>query len=110
MSSSLQNPFSAVLPTTDAPERPIKIFVTEKGFEPAAVDVKVGESVILMILRRTDRTCAREIVIDEAGIHQSLPVGIPVRIVLTPASPGQIIFGCAMKKMVRGVLNVVPAA
>ncbi len=108
LSSKLSSKFSSTL-SPPAAERPVKITVTERGFEPATVDVKAGEPVTLMILRKTERTCAREIVIDEAGIRESLPIGVPVRVAFTPERSGTIVYGCAMGKMVRGALNVLPA-
>jgi plastocyanin domain-containing protein len=86
--------------------REIDIAVTEQGFEPPTIDVSKGAPVILVVTRKTERTCAREIVIDELAVREKLPIGVPVRIAITPTNPGQIAFGCAMGKMVRGTLNV----
>jgi plastocyanin domain-containing protein len=85
--------------------RRIPINVTEAGFEPALVRVRSGEPVVLSITRRTARTCAREIVIDELGVHTPLPVGEKVEVPITVTSPGRLKFGCAMGKMISGVLE-----
>ena len=85
--------------------RRIAITVTERGFQPALVTVRAGEPVTLVITRRTDRTCARDFVLAARGIKQPLPLGRPVEIRLTPDSPGDLRFACAMD-MVAGTLRV----
>ena len=85
----------------------IRIQVTARGFEPARVRIGRDEATTLVVTRKTQFTCAREIVIDELGIHEDLPLGEPVRITLTPRTSGPMKFGCAMGKMVGGVVDVV---
>jgi plastocyanin domain-containing protein len=84
----------------------IEMAVTEKGFEPDVVTVKKGEPVTLVITRKTDKTCAKEIVIDEAKINTKLPLGKPVKVTFTPKKAGELKYGCAMDKMIGGVLKV----
>ena len=84
----------------------IEMAVTEKGFEPAVVKVKKGEPVTLVITRKTEKTCATEIVIDEEKISTKLPLGKPVTVTFTPKKAGDMKYGCAMGKMIGGVLKV----
>lgn len=84
----------------------VEIKVTEKGFEPANVAVKKGQPVTLVITRTTDKTCATEIVIDDYGIKTALPLNAAVKVSFTPKKAGELKYGCAMNKMVGGVLNV----
>ena len=85
----------------------IRIQVTARGFEPARVRIARDETTTLVVTRKTQFTCAREIVIDELGIHEDLPLGEPVLITLTPRTSGPMKFGCAMGKMIGGVVEVV---
>ena len=87
--------------------RELHIQVTERGFEPARVRIARDEATTLIVTRKTERTCAREIVMDELGIREALPLGEPVRISLTPRKSGPMKFGCAMGKMISGVVDVV---
>lgn len=80
--------------------------VTDKGFEPQNLRVKKGEPVTLVITRKSDATCATEIVIDEHGIHTPLPLGKPVTVTFTPKKSGELHYGCAMKKMIGGVIRI----
>lgn len=84
----------------------VEMAVTEKGFEPAAVTVKKGEPVTLVITRKTESTCAKEIVIDEHNVNTKLPLNKAVKVTFTPKKSGQLKYGCAMDKMIGGVLTV----
>ena len=84
----------------------IALNVTENGFQPHEVHVTAGTPVSLRVTRRTERTCARRLVIEEHGIAQELPLGKTVRIDFTPSVAGTLVYGCAMDKMVAGVIVV----
>jgi len=84
----------------------VQMKVTDKGFEPATVTVKKGEPVTLVITRTTDATCATDIVIDDYGIKTALPLNKPVTVTFTPKKAGDLAYGCAMGKMIGGVLKV----
>ncbi len=85
----------------------VAMSVTEKGFEPANIQVKKGEPVTLTITRKTDTTCATEIVIDEHKIKTPLPLNKPVTITFTPSKTGTLKYGCAMNKMIGGVITII---
>jgi plastocyanin domain-containing protein len=90
-----------------APQRgTLQMLVTEAGFEPSSVKVKRGEPLELVITRKTDSTCAKEIVIDEYGINTPLPLNTAVKVAFTPTKSGELKYGCAMDKMIGGVLLV----
>jgi len=84
----------------------IAMSVTEAGFEPSSLTVKRGEPVRLVITRKTDATCAKDIVVDEYAVHTPLPLNKPVRVTFTPTKSGTLRYGCAMDKMVSGVITV----
>jgi plastocyanin len=87
--------------------RTINITVTENGFEPTPITVKKGEPITLVVTRKTDATCAKQIVLDEEKIKQDLPLDQPVKISFTPKRAGELKYGCAMGKMMSGVIKVV---
>jgi plastocyanin domain-containing protein len=80
--------------------------VTDKGFEPQNVRVHKGQPVTLVITRKSDATCATEIVIDEHGIKTPLPLNKAVTVRFTPKKTGELKYGCAMQKMIGGVITV----
>jgi plastocyanin domain-containing protein len=84
----------------------VQMRVTEAGFEPSSVKVKKGQPLELVITRKTDKTCAKEIVIDEYAINTPLPLDKAVTVAFTPTKSGELKYGCAMDKMIGGVLFV----
>src|SRR5450631_2201006 len=84
----------------------IAMAVTEEGFVPSRVPAKKGQPITLAITRKTDRTCAREIVFQGQDGKTPLPLGKTVDVVYTPKASGELKFGCAMGMMVSGVLAV----
>jgi plastocyanin domain-containing protein len=85
--------------------RVIEMQVTGEGFVPSQIKVKKGEKVRLVITRKTDRTCATEIVIKGYGINTPLPLDKAVTVELTPKTSGEIRYACSMN-MIGGVLFV----
>jgi len=88
------------------PGQKVEMKVTDKGFEPENVTVKKGQPVTLVITRTTEKTCATDIVIDEYGIKTALPLNKAVEVSFTPKKAGKLAYGCAMGKMIGGVLTV----
>ena len=83
----------------------VKVAVTDAGFVPAQVNVRSGESVVLLVTRTTDETCAKEIVIADQHIRRELPLNQEVRIAFTPEKQGELRYACGMD-MVAGTLRV----
>jgi plastocyanin domain-containing protein len=92
-------------PAAATTARKIEMSVTEDGFVPAEIKVKQGEALALSITRKTDKTCATEIVIREYGINQKLPLGKTVTVNLTAKKAGKVRYACAMD-MIAGTLVV----
>jgi plastocyanin domain-containing protein len=94
-------------PAPAAVEKPaaqvIEMSVTKAGFEPSLVKVKVGQPVKLMVTRKTDQTCAKDIVIKDYGIKQPLPLNQTVAVDFTPPKAGSTRFACAMD-MIAGTI------
>ena len=86
--------------------RRIELAVTTDGFVPDNVRLKANEPVTLVVTRKTDETCATEILIDGTDINAPLPLDKPVEVAWTPTKAGQVKFGCAMDKMIGGILLV----
>jgi plastocyanin domain-containing protein len=86
--------------------RVISLSVTEKGFEPSPITLSKDEPVKLVVTRKTDHTCATELVMKDYNIHTSLPLNQPVEIAFTPTKTGTLTYGCAMNQMVSGTFQV----
>jgi plastocyanin domain-containing protein len=97
---------AAVTPVKGTRAQKVEMAVTEQGFVPATVAVKKGQTVQLVITRKTDSTCAKDILVEGTDIHQQLPLNKPVTVSFTPEKSGELRYGCGMNKMVGGVLRV----
>jgi plastocyanin domain-containing protein len=86
----------------------VEITVTEKGYEPEKIAVKKGEPVTLVFTRKTEKTCANEVVMDTGTekINKPLPLNQPVEFAITFAKSGEIKYGCSMDKMIAGYVTV----
>jgi hypothetical protein len=84
----------------------VKILVTEKGFEPATVNLRAGSPARLTFVRTTDKTCGTEVVFPSLSLRRALPLNEPVAIEFTPAQSGDVVFVCGMN-MLKGVVVVV---
>lgn len=89
--------------------RTIEIAVTQNGFEPARVRVTKGEPLKLIVTRKTEDTCAKQIVISDENIKADLPLNKPVTLSFTPKRTGEITYACGMN-MITGVLEVASNA
>jgi plastocyanin domain-containing protein len=86
--------------------RVIEMTVTGNGFEPSRVKVQKGEKVRLVVTRKTQRTCATEIVIKDAVINTPLPLDKAVAVEFTPKKTGELRYTCGMG-MIGGTLFVL---
>ena len=91
-------------PKQKAPQK-VEIAVTEDGFVPSEIKVSKGQPVTLVVTRKTETTCAKEIVIADANVKKELPLNQPVTVTVTPSKTGKITYACGMD-MVTGVLIV----
>jgi plastocyanin domain-containing protein len=93
---------------TDAQEaqkpKKIEIEITEKGFSPSAIEVAASVPLELVFTRRTDKTCATEVVLPAQKIKKALPLNQPVSVALTPEKD-DVTFACGMN-MLKGKLVI----
>ncbi len=97
-------PPAAPPPLAYAPR--VAVSVTEKGFEPSRIPARAGAPLTLVVTRKTDSTCAREIVFAGQEGKTELPLDKPVEVTYTPKASGEVKFGCGMGMMIAGVLAV----
>ena len=85
--------------------RVFEIAVTDAGFEPSRLKIQKGEKVRFLVTRKTDSTCAKEIVIKQHAIEKKLPLGETVTVEFTPKASGEVRYACGMDH-IAGVLFV----
>lgn len=80
--------------------------MTEEGFVPSHIPARVGAPITLVITRKTEKTCAHEILFKGQPGKTDLPLDKEVEVTYTPKVSGTVPFGCAMGMMVGGALEV----
>jgi plastocyanin len=83
----------------------VAVEVTQEGFVPKEIPAKVGQPITLIVTRKTDLTCAKQIIFADLGIEKELPMNQPVEVTVTPKKTGDLRFACSMD-MVAGKLIV----
>ena len=83
----------------------IHIDVTDQGFEPAQAKLRSGQPTTLVFTRKTDQTCATEVVIADLGVRRDLPLGQPVRIEVPAGHTGTLSYACGMD-MMKGQVTI----
>jgi plastocyanin len=78
--------------------------ITDKGYEPSSLKLKAGAPAKVTFVRKTDATCAKEVVIKEYNINRKLPLNEQVTVEFTPRK-GEFSFACGMD-MIKGTLIV----
>jgi plastocyanin domain-containing protein len=96
---------AAAAPAPKGAARTVEMTVTSEGFVPAEVKVKKGEKLRLAITRKTEKTCATEIVVKDYGINQPLPLDKTVYVEFTPKNSGKVKYACGMD-MITGFLII----
>lgn len=80
-----------------------KVEVNEKGYNPAVIKIsKSLQTIKLLFTRTTDKTCAREVVLEELNINKKLPLNQEVEIIFDVKGHNELVFGCHMEKMFSG--------
>jgi plastocyanin domain-containing protein len=82
-----------------------RVEIGQYGYEPVTISLRKGVPARITFLRKTDDTCATEVVFPDHGVRRALPLGQPVLISLTPRKAGEFSFTCGMN-MHRGKLVV----
>lgn len=89
----------------DAPAT-IEITVTDRGYEPARIELAAGEPVRLAFRQEADSECAATVKSEALGIEPTeLPKGETTVVEVTPEKAGEFTFACGMG-MLKGTVVV----
>ncbi|HEY0250881.1 MAG TPA: cupredoxin domain-containing protein [Kofleriaceae bacterium] len=95
-------------PSSQTADSKVQVAVTENGFEPASVNVPAGKPVTIVFTRKTDKTCAKSVVLtmdDGKKLEKELPLDTPVEVATTFSKAGKLDYACGMD-MVKGTIVV----
>ena len=85
--------------------REIAVSATANGFQPEVIDVQQGETVVLVMTRTENGTCATEAHFEELGRKVDLALNEPQRVEIPTANKGTIHYACGMN-MWKGEIRV----
>jgi plastocyanin domain-containing protein len=80
-------------PIDGAPQT-FRLSVSEQGFTPTRIEASAGEPLTLLVTRTSESSCAKQIMIRQAGIQRELPVHQEVQITLAPQRQGELRYTC----------------
>ena len=81
---------------TAAGPQEVQLVVTDRGFEPARAEVRRGQALTLVVTRKTDQTCAKEILIPALNMRRTLPLNLAVRIDIPAGVADTLNYICGM--------------
>ncbi|MDH5660545.1 MAG: cupredoxin domain-containing protein [Gammaproteobacteria bacterium] len=90
--------------TLKASSNEIDIIVDNGVYNPARIEVKLGEPLKLTFLRKDPSPCAEKVIFDELGLSLDLPVDKKVSVSLKPEKAGEYSFTCQMKMYVGALI------
>lgn len=82
-----------------------RVEITEQGYQPYTLKLRRGVPARITFLRKTDATCAKEVIFKNYNINRALPLNKAVVVSFTPDKKGEFTFTCGMN-MMRGKLFV----
>ncbi len=74
----------------------VQLVVTDRGFEPARAEVPRGQAFTLIVTRKTDQICAKEILIPALNERRPLPLNQAVRIDVPKGVADTLNYICGM--------------
>jgi plastocyanin domain-containing protein len=98
-------PPPAPRPKTTIPPDAVRIQISERGYDPAKIEIPANRPLTLAFTRDATPNCGSEVVFPSLGIRKQLPVGETVLVELPAQPAGELAFGCGMG-MYRGMIVV----
>ena len=88
------------------PQTQWQITVENGAYTPAQLCVPAGQPVTLTFTRKDPSPCAEQVVLEGAGVTETLPLNETVTLTATWPTPGEYPFHCQMN-MLKGRVTVV---
>jgi plastocyanin domain-containing protein len=77
----------------------VQLSVTDRGFEPPRAEVPRGHAFTLVVTRKTDQTCAKEILIPALNERRPLPLNQAVHIDVPKGVADTLSYICSMQML-----------
>ncbi len=83
--------------------RQVPIAVKTAGYEPATLQAKANEKLVLVFTRVEDTECGAQVKVADGKVYD-LPLNTPVEIAVTAPASGQLAFACGMDMMAGSIV------
>jgi plastocyanin domain-containing protein len=88
-------------------QKTVKVEISEDGFKPANIKVNKGEDLVLLVTRKTDKTCMKELKNLDGSGQVKLPLNKEVKFEVGSSNKsGDVKILCGMD-MTAGVITVL---
>jgi plastocyanin domain-containing protein len=88
-------------------QKKVKVEISEDGFKPAKIDAKKGEDLVLLVTRKTDKTCLKELKTINGSGEVKLPLNKEVEFKVGKLNTaGDVKLLCGMD-MTAGIITVL---
>ena len=84
-------------PSLKASSNRIDVLVDNGVYTPSRIEVKLGQAVTLIFLRKDPSPCAEKVIFEELGLSLDLPVNKSAELMIKADEAGEYIFNCQMK-------------
>src|SRR5262245_56989567 len=84
--------------------RQVAVAVKTAGYDPATIQAKPNEKLVLVFTRVEDTECGAQVKVENGKLYD-LPMNQPVEIPVTVPASGKVAFACGMD-MMSGVIVV----
>ena len=84
-------------PSIKASSNRIDVLVENGVYTPSRIEVKSGQAVTLVFLRKDPSPCAEKVIFEKLGLSLDLPVNKPAQLTIKTDEAGEYIFNCQMK-------------
>jgi plastocyanin domain-containing protein len=74
----------------------VDMTISDDGISPMQIAAVKGEPLRINITRKTNGTCITQLVVQDYGIKQDLPLGKTVAVDITPKTSGKVRLACGM--------------
>ena len=82
----------------------VNIEVENGVYTPSSIEIKLGQPVKLVFIRKDPSPCAEKVLFDGLGISLDLPINKPVELTIKPEQTGDYTFTCQMKMYVGNLI------
>lgn len=84
-------------PSLKVSSNKIEVIIENGVYSPSRIEVKLGQPVTLIFLRKDPSPCAEKVIFEKLGLSLDLPVNKTAELTIKADEVGDYVFNCQMK-------------